>query len=244
MSGFSPLAGVDPHRRLRHAAEQGNREDQPPDGDAEEREPRGDAGIGEPEPFRLEDPGQVHRQQDAAAQVAERVPRARDAIHLGVGGDVRQQRVVEHEAARHADIADDEQRRGQPPVAAADLRHRRRAQHADAEEQSQQPLLGAGDVGVRPQHRRDDRDDGQRQRRRRGETLGRDRRRQVRGRHRREVDGEDRGDDRALERGVRPVVGRPRALLRRPQPESRQPSRDHQNVLRAIHSRIRESTTT
>ena len=118
------------------------------------------------------------------------------------------------------------------------------ADHADAEEDRQQALLRARKVGIRAEHRRDDRDDGQRERGRHGEALGRHRWRQVVGGDRREVDREHGRDDGALESGVRPVVDRPRALLFGAEPKLDQPAGEHQNVLRAIHSRISESTTT
>ena len=91
----------------------------------------------------------------------------------------------------------------------------------------------------------------ERERRRGGEARGGLRAGQALRRDRAVVDGEDGGDDGALERGVGPVVHRPRPQLlpvesdagHSPDGAVRSASAIRY-VLRAIHSRISESTTT
>ena len=73
-------------RWLRHLAHQGDREDGPPHCDREEREPRPQAA---PLPDHL-DHHDVDRQQNAAAQIAERVPPSRDAVDVVGARYVRQ----------------------------------------------------------------------------------------------------------------------------------------------------------
>ena len=78
---------------------------------------------------------------DAAAHVADGVAGRRHAIEVLVRHEVGQQRLVEHDAAGDADIADHEQHQRQLPVAALDPEHRRRRRGADADEHREQPLL-------------------------------------------------------------------------------------------------------
>ena len=162
---------------FRDAAEHRDREDQPPHGDTEERQARRDARVAQPKQRRLQDPRKVDGEQQATADIAERIAGARHAVQLVRPGDVGQQRVVEHEAGRNTDVDNDEQQRGELPLASGDEKHRRGGADADGQEDGQQALLHPRVVGVRPKDWRHHRDDDQRQRCRGGESLRGDGRR-------------------------------------------------------------------
>ena len=125
------LVRFEPPGRLGDAPEQRDGEQHPPDGDAEEREPgrQGRRVLAQArpgrqaEPGRLLDPGQVEGEQDAAADVAERVAGGGDPVDLVGPRDVGQQRLVEHEAAGHADERQHEEPAREPEVAALDQEH-------------------------------------------------------------------------------------------------------------------------
>ena len=130
-----------------------DRKDHPPDRHAQKGEPRRDAAVGEAEPVRLQDPQQVDEQQDAAAEVSQRVARSRHAIHLVIGRDVRQQRIVEDEAARDPDVGDDEEPLGKPPVAGSDEHHGRRRQDADGHADRRASASSPREIGVGAENR-------------------------------------------------------------------------------------------
>ena len=201
-------------RRLRHAAEERNREEQPPDADAGQRQPDAGARVRYPEPAGLLNHQQVDRQEHAAAAVADGVARRRHAIEVLRLDQVRQQRLVEDDAAGDADVADDEQRQRQAPVAAFDPEERHRRQRPDEREDREHALLQRGVVGDRAEQRGDEGDDHDRDRRRPGEPAGRDGVRQIGGDDALVIDREDGGDDGGVVGRVRPVVHRPGAQLR------------------------------
>ena len=123
--------GVGLRRRLRHVSEHRDRKDDPPDRHAQKRQPRCDPAVGKAEPVRLQDPQQVDQEEDAAADISERVTRGRHPIHLVIGRDVGQQRIVEDEAAGDPDVSDDEEPFGKPPVARTNEDHGRGRGDAD-----------------------------------------------------------------------------------------------------------------
>jgi hypothetical protein len=149
-----PFVRLEPPRRFRHRAEQRDRKDHPPDGDGQERQAywqrclrrRQALAGGQAERAGRHDPGQVQRQQDTAAQVAQRVAGGGDAVHLVVARDVRQQRLVEDEAAHEADVGQHEQQDAQQPVAVADEEHGGHGAGAQCQEACEQPLLVAAIV--------------------------------------------------------------------------------------------------
>ena len=154
----APLAGLELRGRLGDRPQQRDQEQQPPHRHARERGLGRHGGVGEAEGGRLQDPREVEQQQQAAAEVAERIARRRHAVGLVGPRDVRQQRVVEHRRARHADVAEDEQRGGEDPVALPDERHRGGCRDADEHEPGQQPLANAAEVGDGAENGRDDGD--------------------------------------------------------------------------------------
>ena len=66
---------------------------------------------------------QVERQQQAAAEVAERPAARRDPVALVGRGDLAQDRVVDDEARAEAEVGDEEQHRAELPVVAGDEEH-------------------------------------------------------------------------------------------------------------------------
>ena len=66
----------------------------------------------------LLDHQQVDGEQHAAAEIADGVSGRRHAVELLLADQVRQQRLVEHDAAGDADVAEDEQHQREQPVAA------------------------------------------------------------------------------------------------------------------------------
>ena len=63
------------------------------------------------------DPRQVQGQKRAATDVAERIAGRRNPVDLVFAGNMRQERVVEDEAAVGPDVGQDEQDRSQDPIA-------------------------------------------------------------------------------------------------------------------------------
>jgi hypothetical protein len=126
---------------------------------------------------------------------------------------VGQERIVERQAGREADVSDAEEQRRHLPVAALNEEERAGCERPDGHENAQQALLDWRVVGYRAQNRRQDRRDRQGDRGGHGEAASGLRRRKVSRRHRGEVHGEDRGDDGGGKRRVRPVVHRPGAQL-------------------------------
>ena len=201
-------------RRLRHAAEERHREDQPPHAHADKRQLDAGDGVGNAECRWHQDPQQVDDEQDAAAEVADGVARRGYAVHLLRRGDVRQQRVVEDEARGDGDVRDHEQQRRVRPLAAPDRPHHHRRDDADADKQREHRFFDRAIVRNRAKDRPEHCSDRHRNRCRPRKPRGGDRRRQSRGGERAEERREDGGDDGRLKRGVRPVVHRPRAQLR------------------------------
>ncbi len=148
-------------RRLSHLPEKRDREEPPPDRDGKEREPRGERRLrlvqprprGKPKPRRLLDPEQIEDQEQAAADIAERVTGRRDPVDLVVARDVGQHRIVEDEAAVGPDIRQHEQDGGKDPLTPMDEKHhpdRGKTHHQEPEEQ---PLLDRPRIGQCPEQR-------------------------------------------------------------------------------------------
>ncbi len=228
--------------RLRHPQEQRNREHQPPQADARQAQPGAGSGVGQAEHRRPLDHQQVDRQEHASAQEADGIPGGRDAVQLRLPDEMREDRLVEHDAPGHPDIADHEQREPEQPLPFGQPEHREAGGDADAGEDPQQPLLDRRVIGDRPEERSDQGDDEDRDRARPGEPRQRLCLGHVGGEHPAEVDREHRRDDGGLERGIGEVVDRPGPHLRPAEPDSIEEAA--QNVRLATHSRSSESTTT
>ncbi len=183
----------------------------PPDRHAEKRQVDAGHGIRQPEPLRLDDPGEIDREEQSAAEETHRERRRRHAVELVRPRDVRQKRVVEHDRAGHPDIAEHEERGGQLPVAFANQGHGRGRGRAHGEKAAEHLLPDAGIVGDGAKDRRHDGDRHERDGRDRGEPRRRDARRKAGRGDRREELGKHRSDDRGPERRVGPVVHRPGA---------------------------------
>ena len=144
--------------RLLDAAQQGNGEGRPPDGDAEEGQAQREPGAGKQEPVRVHDPEQVDDQQDAAADVPHGVAAGRDAVEVAGAGHVRQQRLVEDVARGEPDVAGDEEDRPGQVAVVAEEDEQGRGADPEAGEEGEEPLLAGGLVAERSEGRPDDGD--------------------------------------------------------------------------------------
>ena len=216
------LAGVFPRPRLGDVAEERDREEHPPHGHAQEREPGGGASVGEPERGRARDHPQVEGEEQAAAEVAHGEARGRDPVHLALGGDPRQERVVEGEGGCDAHVRDHEGQEGVGPPALRGQRQPRGRGRPQCQERREEGLLAAPVVGHRPQEGAEQADDHHGDRRGEREARARGLRGEARGRDPHEVDREDHEHGRH-EGGVRHVVERPRPQLAAVQPQPVQP---------------------
>ncbi len=197
-----------------HLSEQWNGKREPPDSHADERKLDRPQRVRNAEACRHENPQQIDDEEESSTQIADGVGRGRHAIHFVRGGNVREQRVVEHEARCNADVGDDEYDRGILPFAAIDRGHHQRCADTDRHEHSEHALLQRSIVGDGAQNRAGHGHDRNGDRRGPGESRGCDRGRQVCcGDGGKEI-RKDRGDDGRLEGGVRPVIHRPGAKLR------------------------------
>ena len=112
--------------RLRHPAQQGNGEHEPPDRHAEKRQAR------PPGAWDQLDHYNVDCQEQAAAQVSHGIAARRNFVLVFVFGDVRQQRIVESIGPVEADAPDYAQDGCQHPIAGAYQYQQGGADDADA----------------------------------------------------------------------------------------------------------------
>jgi hypothetical protein len=160
-------------RRLRDPQEQWNREHEPPDGHADKRQLDRRDGAGNAERGRHQDPEQIENKHDSAAEVAESVRGRGHPVDFVWRGDMRQQRIVEHEACGDGEVGNHEDHQRRLPFAPIDASHHEGRDDADAHEQRQQPLLQRAIVGQGAENRAEHGDDGHGDRRRPGEPRGR-----------------------------------------------------------------------
>ncbi|MDZ7631823.1 MAG: hypothetical protein U5K74_10885 [Gemmatimonadaceae bacterium] len=113
----------------------------------------------ETEQPRLLDHGEGERQQQATADVTERVSRRRHPIDLALVCNVWQQRLIERHAPGRAGEREDERDRREHHVAALHEEHRRRRSGPEEHERDQEPLLRRLEVGQRAEDRRQNGDE-------------------------------------------------------------------------------------
>ena len=81
------------------------------------------AALGQADPVVQRDQDQVERQQQAAAEVAQRPAAAGDPVALVRRGDPAQQRVVDDQRPAQAEVGEDQQQHAQLPAGAGDEEH-------------------------------------------------------------------------------------------------------------------------
>ena len=126
---------------------------------------------------------------------------------------MRQQGIVKDEAAVGPDVGQDEEDRGQDPVARVDEIHPGDRGYTQSKKHCKQLLFASRVVGKGPEDRREHGDDDHADRGRDGELTGCDLGLEPGTGDLRVVDREDGRDDRTDHRRVGPVVHRPRAEL-------------------------------
>jgi len=205
-------------------------EPRPPQSRAEQAEPHG-LTLGQTQRVVPGDQPEVQREQDEAAEVAQRPPATGHPVALVRPGDLAQDRVVDHERAGQAQVGEHQQCHAQLPVGAPHEPQAARGQRAQPGQCGQDPSLvrrsvcdGADQGQQQRRHDRRERRGVEHQRagahrqpqhRQVGAAGGAVRQARARGlgRHGREVGREQHGRDRRDVRRVGPVVEVPRALL-------------------------------
>src|SRR4029453_13300568 len=94
-------------RRVGAAAKERQRKEQPPDPHRSEGNSRGLAGVAQSEKSWLLDRQEVERQQQTAAQISPSVAGRGKPVGVVALGEMRQERVVEHQAAAPTKIPQD-----------------------------------------------------------------------------------------------------------------------------------------
>ena len=132
---------------LPNVAKERKGEEPPPDRDAHERETDAERSRNP------RDHGGVDGEENAAAEIAERVPQGGDLV-AQVGGDQRrQQRVVKNDRRGKTDGPEHIQRERGGPVSGADEPEPRRRQDAQEREQRQEAFFGRADIRDRAEYR-------------------------------------------------------------------------------------------
>jgi len=119
------------------AAHRDDREDRPPQARAQQADPDGRLGVVAEHAEQHE----VRREQEPAAEVAERPAARGDPVAVVRLGDVDQDRVVDDEAGAEAQRREQEQDRPELPVGAGDEEHEHRHRTARPGEAAQQARL-------------------------------------------------------------------------------------------------------